>query len=94
MPDSPFHLQIDPEALRPLIRAAAAEAVAAFREAEAKLPERLAFDEREAARLLGMNPHQLRDERRRKRIQASKIVGGRIRYSKKELLRYLDERKV
>jgi hypothetical protein len=33
--------------------------------------------------------HQLRDERLRGKITASKIVGGRIRYTREDLVQYL-----
>jgi hypothetical protein len=42
---------------------------------------------------LGLHVHQLRDERRRGRIQASQIVGRRIRYLRADLERYLAERR-
>ena len=56
---------------------------------EARLGDRLAFDEPTAARLLSLEPHQLRDERLRGRITASTIVGRRIRYLREDLLAYL-----
>ncbi len=56
-----------------------------------RLPDdgRLAFSEPEAAAMLSMNPWQLRDERLRGRITASKIAGRKIRYTKQDLLDYL-----
>jgi hypothetical protein len=84
-----FALAIDPEALRPLIEAVVEKTVARLEETRAMLPDRLAFSELEAARLIGLNPHQLRDERRRGRIKASEIVGGRIRYQREDLVAYL-----
>jgi hypothetical protein len=51
--------------------------------------ERLAYSEREAAALLGLKWHQLRDERLRGRIASSKIVGDRIRYLREDLVAYL-----
>ena len=85
----PLALSIDPEALRPLLRELVAEALAQLQQHQAALGDRLAWSEPEAARLLGLNPHQLRDERRRGRIAASEIVGGRIRYTRADLLAYL-----
>jgi hypothetical protein len=86
-------LNVDVEALRPLIRSIAAEVAAELQGAGAAVPEKLAISESEAARLLSLQPHQLRDERLRGRIAASKIVGRRIRYERAELLRYLAERR-
>ena len=54
----------------------------------------LAFDERTAARLLGLESHQLRDERLRGRIAASRIVGSRVRYQRADLQAYLDRGRI
>jgi hypothetical protein len=87
-------MQIDGAALRPLIAEVVREVLAQLKDAEAALPpDKLAFTEAEAARLLGLNPWQLRDERRRGRITASAIVGNRIRYSRADLLAYLADRR-
>jgi hypothetical protein len=86
-------LSLDPEVLRPLIRQIAAEVAESLRQAEAAVPGgRMAYSEQEAARLLGLNAHQLRDERCRGRVVASKIVGGRVRYTPEALRAYLTER--
>jgi hypothetical protein len=50
--------------------------------------DRLAYLEPEAARLLGLAPHQLRDARLRGEVVATR-AGGRIAYEKSELLAYL-----
>jgi hypothetical protein len=89
----PMHLSIDPEALRPLVREIVAEVLAQVETARASLPDRLAFSEPEAARLLGLAPHQLRDERQRGRIAASQVVGRRVRYLREDLLAYLTSRR-
>jgi hypothetical protein len=89
MPDTPVNLSIDPEALRPLIAEVVAQTLAAL-DADRG---RLAYSEAEAARMLGLNPHQLRDERLRGRITATQIVGKRIRYTKADLQAYLDARR-
>jgi hypothetical protein len=86
-------LAVDPDALKPLVAAVVREVLAQVREAEGQLPDKLCFSEAEAARLLGLNPWQLRDERRRGRITASAIVGNRIRYSRADLLKYLADRR-
>jgi excisionase family DNA binding protein len=88
-------LQLGPDALRPLIAEIVAEALRQLEAARARVPDgRLAYSEEEAARLLGLEPHVLRDERRRGRIGASQVVGRRIRYSREDLLGYLAERRV
>jgi hypothetical protein len=70
------------------------ETVAALEQDRARLGDRLAYSEPEAARLLGLAPHQLRDERLRGRISASQVVGKRIRYTREDLTAYLMSRRV
>jgi hypothetical protein len=86
---APLTLALDPEALRPLVRDIVAEVLTQVRQEEARLDGRLAYSEEEAARLLGLLPHVLRDERLRGRIAASAIVGRRVRYLRADLLAYL-----
>jgi hypothetical protein len=93
-PAPPMAFVLDVEALRPLVRAIVAEAVAELEKDRATLPDRLAFSEAEAAALLGLHAHQLRDERRRGKISASEIVGKRIRYLRSDLLQYLAARRL
>jgi hypothetical protein len=87
-------LSVDPRLLRPLISEVVRETLAAVEAERAALPDRLAFSEAEAARLLGLLPHQLRDKRRRGRIAASSVVGKRIRYTRQDLLDYLARARV
>jgi hypothetical protein len=91
---APLTLALDPAALAPLVRAIVAECLAQLRADEARLTGRIAYSEDEAAALLGLQPHVLRDERRRGRIAASSIVGRRIRYTREHLLDYLLGRRV
>ena len=84
-----MQLTIDPESFGPIIAATILATLAAIRDDEAKLGDRLAFTEQESARLIGLEPHQLRDERLRGRIGASQIVNRRIRYTRDDLLGYL-----
>jgi hypothetical protein len=93
MPGNGVALQIDPESLRPLIEQVVEATVARLEEARATVGDRLAYSEPEAARLLGLAPHQLRDERLRGRIKASAIVGRRIRYMRGDLMDYLLSRR-
>jgi hypothetical protein len=89
MSEPSLSLSINPGPLTELVRRLVAEAVANLESQRQRLPDRLAFSEAEAARLLGLNPHQLRDERRRGRIEASEVVGRRIRYLREDLMAYL-----
>jgi hypothetical protein len=89
-----MQLQIDGAVLRPLIAEVVREVLAQLRKADAALPEgKLAFSEAEAARLLGLNPWQLRDERLRGKITAAKVVGRRVQYSREDLVAYLTGRR-
>jgi hypothetical protein len=96
VPDSPrppLALALDPDALRPLIAAVVSETLAQLERARSGDAARMAFSEPEAARLLGLQPHQLRDERLRGRIAASQVVGRRIRYLRSDLEDYLMARR-
>ena len=84
-----LNVSLDADALRPVIEATVAETLARMADDDARLGDKLAFDEPTAARLLSLEPHQLRDERLRGRITASTIVGRRIRYQRLDLLAYL-----
>jgi hypothetical protein len=55
--------------------------------------ERVAWRESEAAPLIGLAVHQLRDERRRGRVSASIGPGRIILYTKADLLDYLATRR-
>jgi len=84
---------LDPILLKPLIEQVVVEVLAQVENARAGLGDRIAFSEQEAAYLLDLKPHQLRDERRRGRITASSIVGRRIRYLRQDLLTYMTSRR-
>jgi hypothetical protein len=86
-------ISVPPEALRPLVEQVVAEVLARLDAARPHLDGRLAFSEEEAARLLGLQPHVLRDERLRGRIAASTIVGRRVRYTREDLVSYLVQRR-
>ena len=85
-------IQFDREDLRPLVQLAVAEAMDHLEEERAKLHGRLAFTEPEAAVLLGVKPHVLRDCRRRGELQGAK-VGSRIVYTRADLLEFLERQK-
>jgi hypothetical protein len=82
-------LAIGADVLRPLIAEVVEQTVARLEAARAVLPDRIAFTEAEAARLLSLAPWQLRDERRRGRIAGCQIVGRQWRYTREDLLAYL-----
>jgi len=84
--------ELDQFDLECLIRKIVAETVSELGRDGDRL-DKLAFPEVEAAALLSMQPWQLRDERRDGRIAASIGRGGRILYSRTDLLRYLESRR-
>ena len=85
-------IQFDENDLRPVVHLAVAEALDRMEEERAKLNGRLAFTEPEAAVLLGVKPHVLRDCRRRGELQGAK-VGSRIVYTRADLLDFLERQK-
>ena len=85
-------IEFDREDLRPLVHLAVAEALDRMEEERAKFNGRLAFTEPEAAVLLGVKPHVLRDCRRRGELQGAK-VGSKIVYTRADLLDFLDRQK-
>ena len=89
-----MQLSIDPEILKPILEATVAETLARISADELRMGDKLAFNEAEAARLIDLEPHVLRDERLRGRIKASKIVGRRIRYQRSDLLDYLNKNQI
>lgn len=92
--DAPLSLRIDPAALVPVIEATVREVLAQHQQASEAVPsDRLAYSEAEAARMLGLERHQLRDIRRRGEIAASTIVGRRVRYTRDDLVAYLAARR-
>lgn len=85
-------LQIDSAALKPIVQAVVAEVLAQVDGARAAPPGKQVFSEGEAAQLLGVETHVLRDERGRGRITFSRIVGRRIRYTQADIDEYLRRR--
>lgn len=88
-----MNIHIDPEHFRPIIEATVAEVLSQLEADEGRLGDRLAYPEPEAAALLGVAPHILRDCRRRGEISAT-LCGKRYLYEKAELLRFLRERRM
>ena len=78
----------DIPALRPLIALVVAEVLAEMQTDESRLNGRLAIAEPEAAALLGVQRHVLRDCRLRREIKASR-VGKKVVYEVEELGKFL-----
>ena len=84
-----MNITFDQDDLRPLVQAIVDETIEALEQAEAKLPaNRLAYPEPEAAALLGVATHALRDARLRGEINATRL-GKRMLYQRTELLTFL-----
>ena len=86
-------LTVPPEILEPLVRRVIDAALCRLEEVRGSLPDRLCFRENEAARLMGLNPHQLRDARLRGEIEAHVGPGRVILYRREQLLAYLMARR-
>ena len=86
---STVNLTVDPAVLTPLVTSVVEQVLARIEEAKAAVGDQLAFTEEQAARLLNLHSHQLRDERRRGRISASRVVGNKVRYLRQNLVDYL-----
>jgi hypothetical protein len=84
-----MQINLDDADLEPLVTRVVAK-VLAKREADGvKFGGRLAFTEPEAAALIGVRPHVLRDCRLRGEIEGAKI-GKRIMYSREQLLALME----
>jgi hypothetical protein len=87
-----LNISLDSCDLKPLVREIVGQVLAELASVQAT-GERLAYREAEAAALIGVNGHVLRDARLRKEITATK-VGGRFAYEKTELIAYLARQRV
>jgi len=85
---------LDPETFAPLIDRAVAAAIAALDQQRTAFGDRLAFSEAEAAAMLGLEAHNLREARRKGHIAASRGPNRRILYSRQDLLTYLAENRI
>jgi hypothetical protein len=83
-----MQVTFDPDDLRPLIQQVVAETLDQRADHDAAMGGRLAFSEVEAAALLGLRPHVLRDLRLSGRVVAVK-AGRSYRYSRVSLLAFL-----
>lgn len=83
-----MNMSFSPDDLRPLVVAVVAEVLATKAVTDAKLGSRLGFLEAEAAALLGVPRHVLRDCRLRGEI-SGRLVGKKVVYSREEIERFL-----
>ncbi|HBI41571.1 MAG TPA: hypothetical protein DDY78_01780 [Planctomycetales bacterium] len=88
-----LNLQLDPEVLDPIIRQVVEQTIAVMEQDRAAIGDKLAYSEAEAARLLSLHVHQLRDERLRGRIKASVGPARKILYTRGDLMDYLQSRR-
>lgn len=75
--------------LEPLIAAAVRATLETIHADESRLADRLGYPEPEAASLLGVARHVLRDARLRGELHG-RLVGKKIVYSRSELVRFLE----
>jgi len=87
-----MHVSLSKEDLQPLVKEIVSELLLAPEgEHLALSPDgRLAYSEPEAATLLGLPAHRLRDARLRGEISARK-VGRAYRYARSELIRFIQD---
>ncbi len=81
-------ITLEPADLKPLVEQIVTETVERLADERAKMGGRLGFTEAEAAELIGVARHTLRDCRLRGEIEG-RLVGKKIVYSRDELLRFL-----
>jgi hypothetical protein len=88
-----MRLQFDDADLEPLVAKVVAKVLAERDADTGRLGGRLAFSEAEAAALLGVKPHVLRDCRLRGEIVGSKI-GKKVMYERTQLLELLERNRM
>jgi len=79
--------------LRPLMETIVKETLRIIDESSRATGERIAFTEPEAAALLGIAPHVLRDRRLDGEVSASRC-GRRILYKRSDLFRLLENNRI
>lgn len=84
-----MNITIDDAGLSELIRRVVLATIAELEQRRGPGGDRIAYTEEEAARMLGMKRHALRDERLRGRVTASMVAGRRPRYTLADLVDYL-----
>jgi hypothetical protein len=86
----PMQITLDADDLRPLIQQVVAETLRELDTLGTPHSERLAYTEPEAAALLGVGRHVLRDCRLRGEVAGSKC-GKRVVYRRADLIGFLEE---
>ena len=87
-------ISFDATELRPLVKLVLTEALAELDQLKTIHNGRMAYSEAEAANMLGLNQHQLRDLRLDGKISHTRIVGNRVRYQWQDLVAYLNRGRV
>ena len=83
-------INLDAESVHPVLQLLSESLLEQLKEqVRQEEPERLGYTEPEAAVMLGMKAHQLRDERLRGRVECYRVTGNGVRYSRQHLLDYL-----
>lgn len=88
-----MHFAFDPKDLDPLIARVVQVAVRQLERDKSLLGDRLAFPEAEAAALLGVARHTLRDARLRGELVGCR-VGKKVVYERDELIRFLRQQRL
>ena len=83
-----MQINLDDADVESLVTKVVAKVLAEREATDTKFGNRLAFTEPEAAALIGVQPHTLRDCRLRGELVGSK-VGKRVMYSRDTLLKFL-----
>lgn len=86
--ESDMEVRFDESKLVPLIKQVVAEVLREMEHLKKTNTDRLVYSEVEAAGMLGLHRHQLRDIRRRGEISHTRIVGRRIGYTMSDLVAY------
>jgi hypothetical protein len=81
-------IQADPEALAPLVERIVSQTLDRLGDERERLGSRLAYPLSEAAKLLGVRAHVLRDARRRGEIRG-RVIGRKLLFTRGELMRFL-----
>lgn len=88
-----MEIRLDHSDLRPLVEQVVAEAVLQLQEVDARAGDRIAYTEADAAAMLSVGRHVLRDARLRGEVECSR-VGNRIVYTREQLLQFLFQQRV
>lgn len=82
------NISLNESDLQPLVEAVVALTLNKLEDERRRIGDKLAYSEPEAAALLSVKPHVLRDARLRGEIEGFKLGKG-MRYARDELLRFL-----